>query len=61
MRITGARSAKRQCIDPPIREEYRPVTMADLVRGTEQEYRKLGDLGLEAEFGPYFELVRSGR
>ena len=39
--------------------EGRAVTMADLVRGTDREYRKLGHLSTEAEFGPYFELVRS--
>jgi hypothetical protein len=31
--------------------------MADLVRGTEREYRKLGRLTLEDEFGPYYSLV----
>jgi hypothetical protein len=31
-----------------------PVRMADLIRGTEQEYRKLGHLLVESEFGPYF-------
>ena len=31
--------------------------MAHLVRGTEREYRKLGRLCLEDEFGPYFHLV----
>jgi winged helix domain-containing protein/ATPase family protein associated with various cellular activities (AAA) len=35
------------------------VTMADLVVGTEREYRKLGRLCVESEFGPYFELVTS--
>ena len=35
----------------------RPVTMADLIRGTDREYRKLGRLTVEAEFGQYFELV----
>jgi SpoVK/Ycf46/Vps4 family AAA+-type ATPase len=37
--------------------EDRPVAMADLIRGTEREYRKLGRLCLKAEFGPYYELV----
>jgi hypothetical protein len=31
--------------------------MADLVRGTEREYRKLGRLTVEAEFGQYLELA----
>ena len=35
----------------------RPVGMADLVRATEREYRKMGRLTVEAEFGEYFELV----
>jgi hypothetical protein len=34
-----------------------PVGMAHLVRATEREYRKLGRLCVEAEFGPYFPLV----
>jgi hypothetical protein len=37
----------------------RAVSMADLVVGTEREYRKLGRLCVESEFGPYFELVAS--
>jgi hypothetical protein len=37
--------------------EGRPVGMADLIRGTEGEYRKLGRMCVEAEFGPYFALV----
>ncbi len=39
-------------------EQGRPVTMADLVRGTEREYRKLGRLTVEEEFGHYFEVIR---
>ena len=35
----------------------RPVGMADLVRATEREYRKLGRLTVEAEFGEYYALV----
>jgi hypothetical protein len=35
----------------------RPVTMADLIRGTEREYRKLGRLTVEAEFGPYLRIA----
>jgi len=34
-----------------------PVTMADLVGAVGREYRKLGRLCLEREFGPYLELV----
>jgi hypothetical protein len=41
-------------------DEDRPVEMADLIRGTEREYRKLGHLTVESEFGPYFPLVASG-
>jgi hypothetical protein len=33
------------------------VGMADLIRATEREYRKLGRLCVESEFGPYFPLV----
>ncbi len=35
----------------------RTVSMADLVRATEREYRKLGRLTVEAEFGEYYDLV----
>ena len=35
----------------------RPIAMADLIRGTEREYRKLGRLTVEAEFGPYTDLL----
>ena len=35
------------------------VTMADLVRATAREYRKLGRLIVSQEFGPYHHLVRS--
>jgi hypothetical protein len=35
----------------------RPVRMADLVLATEREYRKLGRLCLESEFGPYYGLL----
>ncbi len=34
--------------------------MADLIRATEREYRKLGRLTVEAEFGPYTELLGDG-
>jgi hypothetical protein len=32
--------------------------MADLVRGTEREYRKLGRMTVEEEFGRYMEVIR---
>lgn len=35
----------------------RPVAMADLIRATEREYRKLGRLTVEAEFGSYHSLL----
>lgn len=37
--------------------QNRPVTMADLIRATEAEYRKLGRICVEAEFGSYFHLL----
>ncbi len=37
----------------------RTVSMADLIRATEREYRKLGRLTVEAEFGEYFSLIAS--
>ncbi len=37
----------------------RPVRMVDLIRAVQREYRKLGRLCLESEFGPYAGLVRS--
>jgi len=33
------------------------LSMADLIRSTEREYRKLGRLTVEAEFGEYLELI----
>jgi ATP-dependent 26S proteasome regulatory subunit len=36
----------------------RPVSMVDLVRETEREYRKLGRLVVESEFGPHFEALK---
>jgi hypothetical protein len=35
----------------------RAVGMADLIAGTEREYRKLGRLCVESDFGPYYPLV----
>ncbi|HEX2196219.1 MAG TPA: ATP-binding protein, partial [Actinomycetota bacterium] len=37
----------------------RAVTMEDLVDGVAQEYAKLGHMCVEAEFGPYYDLVRN--
>ena len=34
-----------------------PVSMAEVIRGTEREYRKMGRLTLEDEFGPYHSLL----
>jgi SpoVK/Ycf46/Vps4 family AAA+-type ATPase len=42
-------------------ESGQPVTMFDLVRAIDTEYRKLGRLTLEAEFGSYHALLRSAR
>ncbi|MGH9129648.1 MAG: ATP-binding protein [Acidimicrobiales bacterium] len=36
----------------------RPVSMADLMRATHREYRKLGRLIHESEFGPWLEAAR---
>jgi SpoVK/Ycf46/Vps4 family AAA+-type ATPase len=35
-----------------------PVGMAELITAVQREYRKLGRLLLEREFGPYYKLVR---
>ena len=40
-------------------EREESITMYDLVRATVGEYRKLGRLCVEAEFGPYYRLVVS--
>jgi ATP-dependent 26S proteasome regulatory subunit len=34
-----------------------PVTMAELVRAIQREYRKLGRLVVPSEFGRYYELI----
>ncbi len=36
----------------------RAIDMGDVVRAVAEEYRKLGRLTLQAEFGPYFPLLR---
>jgi hypothetical protein len=40
--------------------EDRPVEMSDLIRGMDREYKKLGRLTVQAEFGSWFDLVSSG-
>ncbi len=37
--------------------EPRPLRMVDLIRATHSEYRKLGRMSVEAEFGEYFTLI----
>jgi SpoVK/Ycf46/Vps4 family AAA+-type ATPase len=41
-------------------EAGRPVTMSDLVGAVAREYRKLGRLCLDREFGPYLAMVTDG-
>jgi ATPase family associated with various cellular activities (AAA) len=41
-------------------EEQVAVSMSHLIRGTQREYRKMGRLTVEAEFGPYLTLGESG-
>jgi hypothetical protein len=38
----------------------RQLSMGDLIRATEREYQKLGRLTVEAEFGQYMAMTRSG-
>jgi hypothetical protein len=38
-------------------ETGKPITMLDLMRATQREYRKLGRLCVPSEFGPWYELV----
>jgi hypothetical protein len=40
-------------------EAEAPVTMGHLIRATEREYRKLGRLTVEGEFGPYLAMLGS--
>jgi hypothetical protein len=42
-------------------EQDQPIAMADLIRATAREYRKLGHLCTEAEFGAYYSLVIASR
>ena len=39
-------------------ENDAPVGMAELITAVQREYRKLGRLLLEREFGPYYQFVR---
>ena len=39
--------------------EERPVATPDLIRGTEREFRKLGRLCVESDFGPYYSVISS--
>lgn len=39
-------------------ETGKPVTMADMIRATGREYRKLGRLVVKSEFKDYFDLVK---
>jgi hypothetical protein len=36
-----------------------PVSMADLIRAIQREYRKLGRLVVASEFGEYYQLITS--
>jgi SpoVK/Ycf46/Vps4 family AAA+-type ATPase len=38
-------------------EEARALSMVDLIRSTEREYRKLGHLVVETEFGDYYPFI----
>ena len=38
----------------------RPVRMPDVIAGVDREYRKLGRLRLESEFGPYQRVLTGG-
>ncbi|MGQ9677142.1 MAG: AAA family ATPase [Chloroflexota bacterium] len=40
-------------------DDGRPIGMAHLIRGIKREYQKMGKLCIEADFGQYFDLVRS--
>jgi hypothetical protein len=42
-------------------ETGRPVGMAEVIAAVGQEYRKLGRLVLEREFGPYYPLLETDR
>jgi hypothetical protein len=57
-RLTGG-NIRNACLTAAFlaAEHDRPVGMAELIRGTEREYHKLGRLTVEAEFGPYLALT----
>ena len=42
-------------------DDDRAVSMLDLIRATEREYRKLGRLCVESEFGIYSHLLTGAR
>jgi hypothetical protein len=42
-------------------EDGTPVTMTHLVTAVQREYRKLGRLTLESEFGPYWSTLTAAR
>ena len=51
------------CVDggvPRGRRRPRPSRWPTSIRATEREYRKLGRLTVEAEFGEYLDLVATG-
>ena len=41
-------------------EQGRPISMGHLVRATQREYRKLGRMVVESEFGSYYSLLTTG-
>lgn len=41
-------------------ETNKPIGMLELMRATQREYRKLGRLCVESEFGPWYSLVVAG-
>jgi hypothetical protein len=42
-------------------EDGAPISMGHLVRATQREYRKLGRMVVESEFGPYFDVAGRSR
>jgi hypothetical protein len=42
-------------------EEDRPVCLADLIRATDREFKKLGRMSVERDFGPHFHLIAGGK
>ena len=58
-KLVGRQHPQHRAWRPPTsrRPPDRPVSMADLIRATEREYRKLGRLVVEAEFGAHFRTL----